>query len=96
MELRYNISNNSIQIVDSYKYNNKEIDNALHELNIKFSDHIVFKRQLKSLKNEWISHNLLYKLGLYKDRTRDVDFEYPIKWYYRIGYYILSKLWLNN
>ena len=47
-----------------------------------------------SLINEWRSHNLLYDLHIYRDRTKDVDLnnETIIK---RICYSILSVLYLH-
>lgn len=47
-------------------------------------------RSNKSLIREWITHNNLYKLNLYRDRTASVDLNYPQKWYMKITYFIFS------
>lgn len=47
-------------------------------------------RSNKSLIREWITHNNLYKLNLYRDRTASVDLNYPQKWYMKIAYFIFS------
>lgn len=69
-----------------------EMYNILNYLKELFPDSLVFKRSLKSLTREWRVHNFLYKIGLYKSRTKDVDLDYPQQWYYRLGYFILSSV----
>ena len=51
-------------------------------------------RSIKSMVNEWIAHNNLYRLGYKQDHTKSVDLDYPQKWYYRLGYWLLSKVTL--
>lgn len=41
---------------------------------------------------EWRAHNLLYALGIAKNRTRDVDLN-ENKWYLRVAYVMLSCLY---
>lgn len=80
----------SIQVKDSYKVR-EEIDmmryiyvNRLREL---------LGRDFPSLINEWESHNILYWMGLFKSHTKDVDFEENPKWYFTLGYWILSRFY---
>ena len=35
---------------------------------------------------EWAAHNMLYNLNIQRERTKDVDLDYPQKWYYKVGY----------
>lgn len=44
---------------------------------------------------EWRSHNLLYSLGIKRASTKHVDLELHPKWYYKIGYFILSCCYLK-
>lgn len=37
----------------------------------------VFKRSLFSMKMEWICHNFLYRVGYERERTKDVNLDYP-------------------
>ena len=37
-------------------------------------------RSLKDLEAEWGVHNVLYRLGLSRSRTKDVDLNYPQQW----------------
>lgn len=50
----------------------------------------IYKRSTFSIIIEWRAHNLLYKLGICRKRTKHVDIEYPIKWYMSACYFILS------
>lgn len=47
-------------------------------------------RTFDSYKREWKAHNRLYKLGLFKSHTKDVDLEEPGKWYLEIIWLILG------
>lgn len=46
------------------------------------------KRSLKNLKREWISHNRMYKLHLFRSHTKDCDFESKQKLWVKIVYFI--------
>lgn len=51
------------------------------------------ERSDKSLVNEWRAHNLLYDLHLFRSHTRDVDLDWPAKWYTEVIYAVLSFLY---
>lgn len=55
---------------------------------------VIHDRSIFSLIIEWRAHNLLYDLGMYKSRTKDVDLNYP-KWYVYPIYFILSLFYLK-
>lgn len=44
---------------------------------------------------EWRAHNLLWALGIKKERTKHIDLELKVKWYYKIGYFVLSCCYLR-
>ena len=48
-----------------------------------------------SLLNEWGTHNLLYSLGVQKERTASVDLESNQSWYMTVAYAILSPFYLH-
>lgn len=59
------------------------------------------KRTQKSLLREWIGHNVLYKLHLFRSHTTDSDFEREIKKRVSLAYFFLSlpsftKYYLKN
>lgn len=78
MQIEY--SQNSTKIYDGYKYSNSEIDKAVDEI-IKTRKELGLPvtRSKSSYVSEWKSHNRLYKLGIEKGRTKDVDLEEDIK-----------------
>jgi hypothetical protein len=41
---------------------------------------------------EWAAHNALHALGIFRSRTAHTDFNWPQKWYFRIGYAIAGAL----
>lgn len=47
-------------------------------------------RGFRSLCREWSAHNFLYSLGIARNKTKDCDFEAPIKWYAELGYFLLG------
>ena len=81
----------NIRILDSYKITSKpEMVEILYSIQHNHPECKVFKRSYTSLVREWRTHNLLYKLGLFKSHTKDTDLNYPIKWYEEFIYSILG------
>lgn len=74
--IKINIAENDIQIVDSYKVTSRnEMKTIISELKARYSDHPVFiKVSEKILVSEWCVHNLLYNLNILRSRTQSVDF----------------------
>lgn len=79
----------NIKIIDSFKYTDRETQVATIKLFMSKYDWFN-ARSLKSYVREWRAHNRLYKLGLFKDRTKDVDLNVAEKWYRRLGYFFLG------
>ena len=79
----------NIKIIDSFKYVDRETQ--IVTIKMFMEKYEWFKaRSLKSYVREWRAHNRLYKLGLFKDRTKDVDLNVHEKWYRRLGYFLLG------
>ena len=71
MEIKY--TKNCTKIYDSYKYNAHEVVDEImksrYEIKLPITrDHMSYVRELKG-------HNRLYKLGIARNRTKDVDLE---------------------
>lgn len=93
--IQYKISTNNIHIINSFQYTTrKEMKKIIQYLKELYPNNIVFKRPISSLIREWCSHNLLYKVKIARHRTKDLDLEYPQKWYYKITYFLLSLLYI--
>lgn len=85
--------NYKIHILNSYQASKKEIDYILKEFRDRHPKNPTLEnRSDRSLKNEWLAHNLLYRLGIAVENTRDLGLEYPQKWYLKIGYWIVGNL----
>ena len=64
------------KVYDGYKYTNSEIKQAVKLIIEKRKElGLPVTRTESSYVNEWITHNRLYKLGIEKNHTRDVDLE---------------------
>lgn len=88
----YTITDNNINIKDSYLYPKKMFSIVFNTLR---KDHpnnnVLLHRTDKSMAREWAAHNLLWDLNIYRSRTKDIDLNYPQKWYVRLGYFILGS-----
>lgn len=89
MEFVINKSGQNIKIIDSFKYTDRETQVVTIRMFMNRYNWFC-GRSLKSYVREWRAHNRLYKLGLFKDRTKDVDLNVHEKWYRRLGYFILG------
>lgn len=87
LNFKYNKKTNSIKITDSFMVNSKEqMKKYLNQLPLN-----KINRSMKSCLNEWIAHNRLYKLGLFKNHTKDCDLTKNESRSKRICYWVLSR-----
>lgn len=92
----------NIHIENSYAVSKKDFNKVLadreweaYEHNIESEIGVFQNRSQFSLKCEWACHNFLYALNIARERTKDVDLDYPQKWYLRIAYTVGGVLvWL--
>ena len=85
------VTSNNIHIKDSYKVTKRsEMKEILYAIQHAKPECNVFKRNYDSLVSEWRTHNRLYRLGYKRQRTSDVDLNYPLKWYVELAYRILG------
>lgn len=67
------------KVYNSYKYSNEEIEQAVEEIMQKRKElGLSVTRTKSSYISEWKSHNRLYRLGIQRSRTKDVDLEEEI------------------
>lgn len=78
--LKCSVTNNCIHIENSWRISKKNIMKyVLLYIMEKFSNKqeyagwYINTGNINTMVNEWRGHNLLYKLGLFKSHTRDVD-----------------------
>lgn len=86
---RFNPKTNNIKIQNSYFIKSKdEMIRFLAKLDLELID-----RSIISCLNEWIAHNRLYKLGLFKSRCKDCDLSANESLIRRLGYWVLSRFY---
>lgn len=85
------VSESNIHIKDSYQITSRsEMKEMLYAIQHKYPECKSFKRSYGSLIAEWRTHNRLYRWGYKRQRTGDVDLNYPLKWYVEFAYRILG------
>ena len=91
----YYINDSNINIKNSCEISKKDFDNIINEIRSKFTNSVLTNRSNYSLKMEWAVHNMMYNFGIYKSRTKDVDLNYPQKWYEKLLYNVFGPIsWL--
>jgi hypothetical protein len=93
MDMEFVVTDKNIQIKDSYKVSvTREMKDVLAYLREKYPDNSVLNnRKDSSLIREWKGHNFLYKLGIMRSHTKDVDLDVESKnVFYTIGYWFLA------
>ena len=93
--LKVTASENNTCIFDSYQVKSPwDMESILYYIKAKTTDkYAVNKRSISGMIYEWRVHNLLYGLGLFKSRTKDVDLNTDVPWYIKIVYTILSPFY---
>ena len=76
-KVAYRIYGVRINILDSYLVSKRNFEKVLEEIQTYSQGHDVWSRGMKSLCREWAVHNLLYNLGLFKSKTKDVSLDFP-------------------
>lgn len=84
---KYNSITQNIKIINSPKLKTKkEINEFLNTVPLE-----KVRRTKKSALNEWIAHNRLYHLGLFKNHTCDCDLTIDESLFRRMCYWIISR-----
>lgn len=89
---RYTVSTNNVHIVDSWKVSKRDFSRCLARIESEHSECETWNRRRWSLRMEWAAHNALYLIGVFRSRTKDVDLNYPLRWWVALGYNTLGAL----
>ena len=78
------VSDNNIRIKNGYVLRGRSFDFILNCIREDEPNEVTANRSNYSLSCEWAVHNALYKLGLFRSHTKDVDLNYPcrLEWLY--------------
>lgn len=94
----FNLSEDNTHIQDSYTITSgKEIKNCIKLVSSQFSQYpelAINKRTVKDQVEEWKTHNILYKLHIFRSRTKDVDLDIYETKLRKFGYKILSWFYI--
>ena len=84
--MTYIISDNCLQIRDSYLYSKDDMISSLNLIKERYPNSGIWQRSMRSLRAEWIVHNAYYRLHILRSHTADVDLNYPnrVEWLYRL------------
>lgn len=78
LDITYDTETHNIHIKDSYQVTDNQVKlKILKEIN----QQVQIQRPLNSQLIEWRAHNTLYRWGLFKSHTKDVDINEKEKWW---------------
>lgn len=90
-DITYKILSNRVKIINSYKITDRsKMKEILYAIQHNHPECTSFKRSYESLIAEWRAHNRLYRWGIKRSHTADVDLNYSLKWYMELIYRILG------
>lgn len=94
--IQYELSDVDLKVFDSYNVSKKEFEPFINYVKEENPDVSLFKkRKVWHMCLEWAAHNFLYILHICRSSTKDVDLNYPLPWYEKIGYVIIGGIgWL--
>ena len=91
LDIKAIVSDSCVTIQNSYTVDSRCVmRDILNDLRNDFSSSVFDNRSNTSMIFEWVAHNNLYKLHICRSHTKDVDFEYPQKWYFRLAWFLLG------
>lgn len=96
--LKVNIDHNNTSIIDSYRVKSRtDMIDVLTKIRSEVDDSemAINKRKIYGMVNEWRTHNLLYSLGIQRDRTKSVDLNTNQPWYVSLAYTVISPFYLH-
>lgn len=84
--MTYIITDKSLQVRDSYRYGKKDMIPSLRLIKASYPHSDIWRRNMRSLRAEWMVHNACYRLHILRSHTADVDLNYPNRaaWLYRL------------
>lgn len=90
--LKIYYSTTDLNIINSYQIHNiKKMEAILTEA-LEKAENYATNRDMSSLINEWIAHNVFYKLHLFRKHTKDCNFENEQKKIVIFIYFIFSRI----
>lgn len=91
--ISYTLSATNLHIEDSYKVRAKDMGRILKAIRKEAPTESVFDhRGIMGMVMEWCTHNVLYRLGIERERVGSVDLDLGEKPLRMVAYYIIGML----
>ena len=88
-QISYGDGQENVKIIDAYLIKGDAVKIAFVEA-LK-ADGVLSSRAIESLLREWNAHNVMYKWGICKGKTKDTDLNSNESAIRRLAYYIITK-----
>lgn len=86
-------NSNSLHLDNSYLVSKVVFSAVLDRIQMTYPECPIWAtRSMASLRREWATHNLAYALGFKRERTADTDFDFELKWYMKLAYFIVGSI----
>ena len=87
------VTENNIHITDSAFLSKRDADGLLYRIAAEYPTcSVVINRSHGSMMREWALHTLLYKLHILRSHTKDVDLNYPQRWWVSLAYNVFGAI----
>jgi len=94
--MRYKVYPDRLKLYSSAVVPKSRYETELQRIrNLHPSMPLWMNRSTRSIKLEWATHTMLYNLGLWIDKTADVDLEYEPRWYKKLAYWAVGAIALS-
>ena len=90
--MKYKVFADRVKLLDSYKVPKGHFGRELVGIRNLHPDCPLWQRTDGSLKREWAAHNLAYALGIKREKTKDCDLNFTLKWYMKLAYGVVGTI----
>lgn len=90
--MKYDIRLYNLHIEDSYQASKKDFRPFLETTRTNHPWSEIWNRSIGSMCREWAANNLLYAPHIFRSHTKDVDLNYPQKWYVSLAYNVFGAI----
>lgn len=89
----FSATKNNIHIENSYAIKKVGFQGIIEQVRRMYPGNpVLANRSLESMKKEWCVHNWCYAHGIAKSRTKDVDLNWPQRWWVKVLFTVAGTL----
>ena len=91
--MKYRTLSNRLKLINSYLVPKDRFEVELNAIRYMTPDYPIWHlRSMGSMRREWATHNLLYSLGIKRNKTKDCDLEFEQAWYLKLAYGVVGTI----